>query len=298
MQEYMLEQEGGTLICKREKAGFLVTGWQGDGGELTVPGYIEGVPVVGVAKKAFMNQPYLRRVSIEAPVREIGDWAFANSHYLEHVRVPENALFGKVPFKGCSSLKSVTVGGADQGVARLLAAALVLQEAYYLLGTDTIGDEEWLYKWDVGLRDFLKTDDSREYYQEALCGEAEADDQKTRAYITEHRKKKVRLCFVRLLHNRGLTQENDRYLKDYILSHTKGCASEEAWQVVKEEFGEMRQLYELFADLGGVNEGNMDELLADLGDSAMEMKAFFLGLQEKWKKDRGGDFFDSLELDF
>ena len=59
--------------------------------------------------------------------------------------------------------------------------------------------------------------------------------------------------------------------------------------------GEAWRHYEAFAEYGCVTEKNFDALLADIDDSHMEMKAFFM----KYKEETLGyqDFFEGLSFE-
>ena len=80
----------------------------------------------------------------------------------------------------------------------------------------------------------------------------------------------------------------------YLLSHTKGCPTEEAWEVLLSEFGEMVEYYKLFARLGGIHQDNIDDMLTDMGERFAEAKAFLLNYKQE--NFGGGDFFSQFQL--
>ena len=104
----------------------------------------------------------------------------------------------------------------------------------------------------------------------------------------------MRLMLLRLLYSFALDEDIKEELQTYLKSHTKGCASEEAWEVVLEEHGEDREYYGLFAELGCVTEDNLDGILQDIGEGYPEMKAYFMRYKAEYIG--YGDFFGELEL--
>ena len=84
----------------------------------------------------------------------------------------------------------------------------------------------------------------------------------------------------------------EQELKEYLLQHTKGCTSEETWSVCLREYGDDRDYYGLFCEIGCVNDGNIAGILEEIGDLHPEMKAYFL----KSSEGESSSFFDSLEL--
>ncbi|MCX6867415.1 MAG: leucine-rich repeat protein, partial [Verrucomicrobia bacterium] len=90
-----------------------ITGYNGPGGEVTIPATINGLPVTSIGVNAFLNHTSLTSVTIPASVTSIGDAAFS----------------------GCTSLASLYF----QGNAPILGSAVFDGEAwttaYYLSGT-------------------------------------------------------------------------------------------------------------------------------------------------------------------
>ena len=128
----------------------------------------------------------------------------------------------------------------------------------------------------------------------ALCGEEDYGSTDLTAYMSGRRKEKVRLILLRLLFSQGLTDKFRQELESYLLAHTKGKDSEEAWQVVLEEHGTHREYYSLFASVGCVTEENLNDILEDAGEEFPEMKAYFLRVREDACD--SVDFFAGLEL--
>jgi hypothetical protein len=139
----------------------------------------------------------------------------------------------------------------------------------------------------------MNADDTEGYSKQILCGEEDYGSTDMEAYKSGSRKKKIRMAFIRLLYPDGLSYDNKKLLEDYILSHTKGCATEESWQIIRDEHGNDRDYYELFAALGCISIENISGILDDIGGEYPEMKAFFIRYKDEHDS---GSFFDELEL--
>lgn len=288
----------------------------------------EGVrllPVTGIAKKVFLSKKYLRSIIVPASVEEVGDWAFAYCDSLREVHFGGKSIrFGKDVFLQCPKLRGLyfaedqaeTEDGEGhemtrvqeatqargvtqankmtEGVAALLAAAVTQMESPYLLDAQEAGSANWLGKWDARMLAILHAPDEEGYSKQILCGEEDYESADLETYLANSRKKKARLLLLRLLWPFGLGPVQEKELKDYLLAHTKGCKTEEAWLVIREEYGDRRELYELFARLGCFTKENAAAIIAQTPEEHPEMKAFFL----KYQADHftGVDFFGNLEL--
>lgn len=316
MQEKELKIAGGSLFYQIQKNEVCILRLQGSlqstTGELSIPGQVEGMPVTSIGKKAFLSKKYLRRVILPDTIKEVGDWAFAYCSGLKEVELPKREIsFGKSVFLECEALEFLivrdgrdleegavcsnhTAENLDGMTAALLAAAVTVGEAYYLLDICEAGSREWLAKWDARMLTILHTPDQEGFSKQILCGEEDYGSTDLNAYISHRRKMKLRLMLLRLLYPFGLDGDIREELQTYLKTHTKGCASEEAWEVVLEEHGEDREYYGLFAELGCVTEDNLDGILQDIGEGYPEMKAYFM----RYKAERigYGDFFGELEL--
>lgn len=298
MQEKELELAGGSLYYSIREGKASVTGFHGQAPEVVIPETIEGCPVAEIGKKAFLSKKRLRRVTLPEGIEEVGDWAFAYCDNLAEVLVPGKAVrFGKAVFLDCGSLKRIAERKPGRNRAsqpELLAAAVRAFDAYYLLDIPAAGSREWLGKWDARLAALLRAPDREGYSRQVLCGEEDYGSTDLAAYISRKRKNKVRLALLRLLFPEGLSDSLRQELEQYLLVHTKGGESPETWQVILEEHGTEREYYRLFAELGCLTAGNLEGILADIGEEYPEMKAYFL----RWQEDRLGerDFFAELEL--
>ncbi len=322
MQEKELQLAGGELryIIKNEQA--VITGYQGMASELVVPETIESVSVMAVEKKAFLSKKHLRRIVLPTSIQSIGEWAFAYCSNLEefvlgacddgdsrlsadgdaeevNVSDEKDSLqtmsFGRAVFLDCHNLKRIILPHKKEDIAHLMATAVSQMDAYYLLDMIEAGSVEWLNKWDARMLTLLHTPDQEGYSKQVLCGEEDYGSTDFQAYLNMRRKFKVRLVLARLLHPTGLAEEVKQELENYLLTHTSGCESEEAWEVIRTEYGEDRAYYELFASVGCVHGDNLECILADIGENYPEMKAYFMRL--KAEQIGYNDFFQELSLD-
>lgn len=320
-------QEKGICILRWQgsPAGGTLAGGRG---ELCVPAQIEGMPVVSIGKKAFLSQKQLRKVILPDSIAEVGDWAFAYCGGLKEVELPRREIaFEKSVFLECEALEFLWIReskvSSDSGLvcaevtevsdsalecvktcmenrgngkmtAALLAAAVKMGEGYYLLDACGAGSREWLAKWDARVMAIIHASDGEGFSGQEPCGEEDYGSTDFGAYVSNRRKAKVRLMLLRLLHSLGLAEDTRKELQNYLKSHTKGCDSEETWEVVLKEHGEDREYYGLFAELGCVTGENLDEILGDIGEGYPEMKAYFIRYHDEHI--RRGDFFEGLEL--
>lgn len=311
---------GGSLYYEKTDEGngtwaVCVTHMQGAPGELEIPERIEDLPVRAIGKKAFLSKKSLRKVIVPAGVREVGDWAFAYCDSLRTVifrgaeqrpgrdadaerhgqaeRSGPDLRFGRAVFLECARLRFVYVDG-NETTAALLAAAVTVAGAPYLLDAAEAGGREWLNKWDARMLAVLRGADNEGYSKQVLCGEEDYGSTDLIAYESGQRRIKVRLLLLRLLYPAGLSEDHRQEMEAYLRAHTKGCPGEETWRVVLEEYGEDSAVYRLFVELGCVTGDNLEAILSDIGGEYPEMKAYLMRCGE----DCGGseDFFESLSL--
>ena len=264
-------------------------------GELVLPASIEGLPVTTIEKKAFLSRKQIKSVQLPPTIRKIEDWAFAHCDRLEEITFPHREVeLGRAVFLGCGRLQAIHIAGETEDTAVLLAAAVVQEDAPYLLDLKEAGSEEWLGKWDARMLAILDSDDMEGYSRQILCGEEDYGSTDVGAFVQEKRKRKVRLLFTRLLHPIGLEEAVRNRLEAYLREHTKGCESEETWQVMLSEHAEDVVYQTLFAKLGCISEENFDGLLEETGEDRPLLRAFLLRYREEHMQNV--NFFADLEL--
>ena len=315
MQGSLYYEIHSTKEGRREVA---VTGADSFVSELMIPDRIEDCPVTVIGKKAFLSRKQLRKIVLPDTIKELGDWAFAYCSALEQVILPrQEIVFGRALFMECGNLKKLSVRSETEAEAtgdteELLAAAVTVLDAYYLFDPVQVGKREWLGKWDARLISYLHADDHEGYSKQVLCGEEDYGSTDLEAFLSNKRKGKVRMCFLRLINSKELPEQLRLELVAYLIAHTarktetdqnresmRGHSGtrygEEAWEVVLTEFGHERRYYETFSQLGCLTEENFDRIIEDVGEDYPEMKAYFLKVKEQ--QIGYTDFFEELSLD-
>lgn len=296
--------ENGLWEYTREKDGIHILRFCGDGYEAEVPPVLDGMPVCVLEKKACLSKKKLRRIVLPESIKEVGDWAFAYcSHLREVVLKTCGVRFGKHVFLDCRELESISGISETSGIGELVAAAVLNMDAYYLLEPEEAGSVSWMDKWDARLAAVLEEPDSAGFSRLLLCGEEDyvGKDNDYDVYIMQKRKKKVRLCYLRLRYSFALKEELKRklqtYLKTYAVNKDKAG---ESFQVLMEEYGNDPACFHVFADAGCVTEDNGEIFLRALerheAGQHMQLKAWLL----QYKRETFGysDIQSVLSLDF
>ena len=287
-----------------------ILNWKEGPAKAVVPDCIDGALVTAIGRKAFLSNKQLMEIRLPSGITRIGEWAFAYCGRLQRIWLPKRKiLFEKGAFLQCENLDAIImtevseIESGDNAAMRepeqcdrLLAAAAHKLDAPYLLNVTAAGTPSWLQQWDARLTELIERPDRDGYSQTLLCGEEdyEGRDNDLNYFLIQKRRAKVRLCMLRLMNDIGLSAERKKWLEEYLKNHTKGCASEEAWEVVRDEHGQEPQYFDLLLSCGGVDEQNFDALLSDTGNELAELKAHMLRRKEELFGDR--DFFDSLSL--
>ncbi|MBR4732471.1 MAG: leucine-rich repeat protein [Lachnospiraceae bacterium] len=308
----------GSLSYVKQGSGIWITGYHGLAGQVTIPERLpwqedsrrEELAVKGIGKKAFLSKKYLRSLIMPKSIEMVEDWAFAYCDSLREVRFPgADVQFGKAVFMECPALRCISfpmekteeAGGmpdgskeGQEGIGALVAAAVTQMDASYLLNAREAGSREWLEKWDARMLAILRAADDEGYSKQILCGEEDYESADLETYLRNSRKKKVRLLLLRLYWPVGLDPALREQLEKYLLTHSKGCKTEETWQVIRDECGDRREFYELFARLGCLTRENAPLVIAETREDCPEMKAFFL----KYQADHFSqvDYFADMEL--
>lgn len=308
-----LETQQGSLQYEIVEKAAVITAYSGRDVELEMPETIEGLPVVWIGKKAFLSNKVLRKITLPQHLAGIGDWAFAYCVRLEQVTLSYHRIeMGQGVFKECGRLMQIESRrdtlqktakdtengtfdeGRDKDLACLLAAAVNYLDAFYLFDLENVGTKGWLAGWDARARTLMDKQDSDGFSKMLLCGEEDYGSRENDLgyYMEQKRRSKVRLAMLRLMHDYGLEENMRKSLKEYLLSHIKGCETEETWQVVLEEHGDDKAYYEFLTDLGGVTENNFADMMQDMGQQHTEMKAYLMRYHERIrdKKDAFSQF--------
>lgn len=293
----------GVLSYKTDGEAAEITGYRGKDTEIAVPPLIDGCPVACIGKKAFLSNKMLKEISLPESVVRIDDWAFAYCAKLARVILPYHRMeIGQGIFKECFLLEEIVDESADEGekktvdTAFLLAAVMSRLDAFYLFDFESAGTPEWMAQWDGRMQTLMEREDTEGFSQMLLCGEEDYGSRENNLdyYTEQRRREKVRLAMLRLMHDYGLKQAVRVKLEQYLLSHIKGCGTEETWRVVLEEYGDDLRYYQFLTQLGGVTRENFQPMMEDMGQSHTEMKAYLM----KYHGEQHGteDAFDAFAL--
>lgn len=293
----------GVLSYKTDGETAEITGYRGKDTEIALPSLIDGCPVTCIGKKAFLSNKMLKEISLPESVVRIDDWAFAYCAKLARVILPYHRMeIGQGIFKECFLLEEIVDESADEGekktvdTAFLLAAVMSRLDAFYLFDFESAGTPEWMAQWDGRMQTLMEREDTEGFSKMLLCGEEDYGSRENNLdyYTEQRRREKVRLAMLRLMHDYGLKQTVREKLEQYLLSHIKGCGTEETWLVVLEEYGDDLRYYQFLTQLGGVTRENFQPMMEDMGQSHTEMKAYLM----KYHGEQHGteDAFDAFAL--
>lgn len=294
-EERVCKQGTAKYYYEIEQEKVCITAVAGVGSVLELPELLDGFPVTKIGKKALLGCHALTKVIFPATVRELDSWALAQCRNLTTVVLLGNqVVFGSGVFEDCDKITYICLGKEEPDDLSVLLAALPSRmQAEYLLQAGDVGTEAWYQRWDQKLTAFLDEDDEEGYTTLVLCGEEDII-RSVPGYIKDKRMAKAALCYIRLRYCLHISEASRKLFETYILKHTKGCSTDEAWKVLIRDFGEEIEYFKLLADLGGITAAGIDEMLIDLGENHAEAKAFLMKYQAEHFG--GGDIFDQFTL--
>ncbi len=280
-----------------------IVAYRGKDLEVVIPDQIESYPVTCIGKKAFLSMKMIKQITLPDSIVRIDDWAFACCGRLSKLILPYHKIeIGQGVFKDCNSLEQIIdergdiTGKRTIDISYLLAATMNRLDAFYLFDFENAGTDGWLAQWDARMMTQMAVDDADGFSKMLLCGEEDygSKDNDLDYYMEQQRRKKVRLAMLRLMHDYGLSESARESLKQYLLAHNKGQATEETWLVVLGEHGDEIEYYRFLTELGCVTTDNFQDLIADMGDSHTEMKAFLMRYHSE--QNEGQDAFSVFSL--
>lgn len=291
--EYAVESGSYKLKYILENEEVIITGFEGAGSRMLVPDKVlvgeKEYVVMGLGKKAILANKGLREISLPGTVTKIDDWAMAQCENMQIVilrgdgeikNYASQLYFGRGVFDHCNKIQNICLGYEQvDAQSALLGAIIHRMPAEYLLKDKDLGTPAWYAKWDQCLSTFLNEPDLDGYTDMVLCGEEDIFYQEP-DFAMNKRKKKSALCLLRLYNGIHIAEDMKKKFQDYLLAHTKGCRSEEAWETLLEEFGENVSYIKLFADLGCITKENIDAMLLDMGERFAESKAYLLNYKQ------------------
>lgn len=104
------QQEGG-FCYSSDGSTITITGYAGEGGDLTIPNAIGGLPVTSIGSFTFQFCSSLNSVIIPSGVTNIGNDAFWSCYNLASVTIPDSVVsIDEFAFSCCFSLTNITIG--------------------------------------------------------------------------------------------------------------------------------------------------------------------------------------------
>ena len=147
---YTEEKNVKTNVC------LCVTSYEGTAETLSIPSQIDSYPVKSIGKKAFLGNRYLRHIIFPDTIEAVGDWAFSRCYGLRKITVPRQEIaFGKQVFQKSNQLYDISIEGNDGTFDRLLATAVTMLEAEYLLTPLHVGSSKWCRNLDARIMAML-----------------------------------------------------------------------------------------------------------------------------------------------
>jgi len=303
----VIETEYGKIKYLEDEKEVLILEYSGRDLVVSIPETINDKKVTIIKKKAFLSQNLVKQVELPSTIRLIEDYAFARCRKLKTVILPyKNLMLGQEVFKDCSNLSyiqnsdSYTDGFDD--VSFLLAKTLNELNAFFLFDLDNAGSADWMKHLDATINMRLDRDDMEDFSKMILCGEEEVvcgedgtiEDSNPEHYKSNRVKEKVRISFMRLLHDYMLEDALREKMNNYLLTHAKGCETDETWQVVLNEHGDDREYYDYLLKIGAINSSNLESILSDMGERHTEIKAYLIKYNDE--NNTNNDMFSDFDL--
>jgi hypothetical protein len=107
------------LVYTTNGGAVTITGYAGAGGALTIPGFINSLPVTNIGNGAFLNKTNLTSVGIGTNVTSIGEWAFEECS-MRIVVIPGSVTnIGNYAFAYCGNLTNISVDASSASYSSL-----------------------------------------------------------------------------------------------------------------------------------------------------------------------------------
>lgn len=263
-----------------------IMGFEGTGLSLVIPETIEGTDVCIIGKKAFLGNRSLQHITLPQTIEWIGDWAFCNCVQLQRMVFPCRPIrLGKGLFAKDEKLYEIICSSGKNKMdvpGRMLAAAVTLLDAEYLLDMTQAGSTEWYGQFDNRLLTMLMEPAENALKDLVYCAEEDMGA-KQEACLEEQARRKAYMALLRLAYPERISAETERKLKAVLLDQG-GIQTRAAWEAVKEAEGKEQILFlDTILKINGIREGNLSSVLEDLGDTHVELKAHLLKVWEQQK---------------
>lgn len=279
--------DNGILSYIIEDNKVYIMGFEGAGLSLVIPETIEGTDVCVIGKKAFLGNRSLQHITLPGTIEWIGDWAFGNCTQLRRMEFPHRPIrLGKGLFTKDERLYEITCSSGEKKIAfpgRLLAAAVTLLDAEYLLDMTQAGSTEWYGQFDNRLLAMLMEPTENALKDLVYCAEEDMGA-KQEACLEAQACRKASMALLRLAYSEGISEKLEETLKTVLLDK-EGIQTRAAWKAVKEADGKEQTLFlDMILKLNGIREENLSAVLEDLGDTHVELKAHLLRAWEQQKE--------------
>lgn len=263
-----------------------ITRFEGTDAFLVIPEIIDGRAVCGIGRKAFLGNRSLQHIILPGTIEWIGDWAFGNCAQLRRVEFPCHPVqFGKGLFARDERLYEITCGSGNKVTffpSRLLAVAVTMLDAEYMLDLTQVGCAEWYGRLDNRILTVLMESAENALKNLVYCAEEDMGA-KQEACLEEQRRRKAYMALLRLAYPEHLEKETEEKLTTFLLD-SDGLQTQSAWEAVKSADGREQLLFcDIILKLNGIREENLPSVLEDLGDTFVELKAYLLKTWEQRK---------------
>jgi len=289
--EYSVMKRAGKCVAVIDSA-------RAQGEKLTVPAMLGDSIVYELGKKSFMGAR-VKKLEFSEGLTEIGNWAFYGMKRLTEITIPNTVLsFGREIFEKSDKLERIYYGSLKQdeteeksceeeqlmrkaydAKAMLLAAIIVVASDYDLL--IQAADISWFTLWDEHVLEYLDIPDETGF-SPVLAG-GEEDYITNESDIDCHRRLmrcgKVRLCFMRLMNDIYISDKARKRYNEYLESLNINKDYKDAWNYVKRESVNDFSVCQIFDRAGLFKDELVKDMLIDIGEENVELKAFLIGKQ-------------------
>ena len=126
-----------------------ITGYTGKETSMTIPSYIEGLPVTAISSSAFSSNSTLKSVTLPSTLTTIGTYAFYNCTALTSVNFPSSLKsINSRAFDGCTLLKSISLNSGLKTLGYMAFARTGLSAVTIPDTVTTIGLRVFGYVYD------------------------------------------------------------------------------------------------------------------------------------------------------
>lgn len=266
----------------------VITGFGGRIEKVIIP---DDITITSIAKKAFFGAKNLSEVILPNTVKTIGEWAFASCSSLTKFRVDGRPEFSQGCFLNDDSLEYILVEDGED-FKELLSTVTNKLEAEYLLSLEDVGSKEWYNNYDNRLKDVLLEDDGIGYEKHVLCGEEDLLFD-INVYIRQNQQKKAYLAYLRLIHDKNLSDDMKEFIADYLSNRTIGNENDAGFKVLIDNASNDR-FVDTFLELNMLHDDNFELAIAAIGPREAALKARLIKYHDEESGSVG--FLDNLFL--